>query len=89
MAGQPKPVRHVILDASFISDIDASAGAALSEVIGGLRDRNIELHIARAAIELQHRFDAVGLTETIGVDHVHTTVEAAVESCGEPPRTRG
>lgn len=87
--GAPKPVRHVILDASFISDIDASAGAALSEVIGGLRDRNIELHIARAAIELQHRFDAVGLTETIGVDHVHTTVEAAVESCGEPPRTRG
>ncbi len=52
--GAPKPVRHVILDASFISDIDASAEVALREVIAGLRERNIELHIAtsdrRAAV---------------------------------------
>ena len=30
--GAPKPVRHVVLDASFISDIDASAEEALREV---------------------------------------------------------
>ncbi len=79
--GAPKPVRHVILDASFVSDIDASAEVALREVIGGLRDRNIELHLARATVDLQKRLHEVGLTEYIGPGHFHGTVEAAVASC--------
>ncbi len=41
--GAPKPVHHVVLDASSISDVDASAEVALREVIDGLRGRNIEL----------------------------------------------
>jgi high affinity sulfate transporter 1 len=79
--GAPKPVRHVVLDASFISDIDASAEVAIREVITGLRERNIELHIARAALELRSRFDAVGLTDAIEADHFHATVDAAVQAC--------
>jgi sulfate permease, SulP family len=51
MDGAPKPVRDVVLDASFISDIDASTEVALREVIGGLGERNIELHVARATVE--------------------------------------
>ena len=78
--GAPKPVRHVVLDASFISDIDASAEGALREVIDGLLERNIELHVARAAVELRQRFDEVGLTETIGPEHFHGTISAAVEA---------
>ena len=80
--GAPKPVRHVILDASFISDIDASAEVALREMIGGLRERNIELHIARASAEIRQRLDEVGLTDDIGADHFHGTVAAAVTACG-------
>jgi sulfate permease, SulP family len=78
--GAPKPVRRVVLDASFISDIDASAEVALREVIEGLRERNIELHVARAAVELKQRLDEVGLTELIGGENFHGTVEAAVAS---------
>ena len=85
--GAPKPVRHVILDASFISDIDASAEVAMREVIGGLRDRNIELHLARATVELRQRLDEVGLTDAIGADHFHGTVTAAVDACRTSPRT--
>jgi high affinity sulfate transporter 1 len=79
--GAPKPVRHVVLDGSFISDIDASAGVALREVIDGLRERNIELHVARAAQELRLRLETVGLAEAIGTDHFHGTVSAAVDAC--------
>ena len=85
--GAPKPVRHVIVDASFISDIDASAEVALREVIAGLRERNIELHVARAAVELQQRFDDVGLTSVIGADHFHATVTAATDACRSSPRS--
>ena len=84
--GAPKPVRHVILDASFISDVDASAEVALREVIAGLRERNIEFHIARATAELQARFDVVDLTDAIGADHFHATVTAAVDACRVPHR---
>ena len=85
--GAPKPVRHVIVDASFISDIDASTEVALREVIGGLRSRNIELHVARATVELQQRLDDVGLTAVIGADHVHATVTAATDACRAAPRS--
>ena len=79
-------MRHVILDASFISGIDASAEVALREVIAGLRERNIELHIARATAELQSRFDLVDLTDAVGRDHFHATVTAAVDACRVPHR---
>jgi len=79
--GAPKPVRHVVLDGSFISDLDASAEVALREVLDGLRERNIELHVARAAQELRDRLDSVGLVEAIGADHFHGTVTAAVQAC--------
>jgi sulfate permease, SulP family len=79
--GAPKPVRHVVLDGSFISDLDASAEVALREVLDGLRERNIELHVARAAQELRERLDSVGLVEAIGADHFHGTVTAAVQAC--------
>ena len=80
--GAPKPVRHVVLDASFISDIDASAEVAIREVVDVLRERGIELHVARASMELRERFDEVGLTELVGADNFHGTVDAAVTRCG-------
>ena len=79
--GAPKPVRHVVLDASAISDIDASAEVALREVLDGLHERSIELHVARATDELRDRFDDVGLTKQIGPDRFHGTVTAAVMAC--------
>lgn len=85
--GAPKPVRHVILDASSISDIDASAEVALREMIGGLRERNIQLHIARASAEMRQRLDEVGLTDDIGVHHFHGTVTAAVDACPQSSDT--
>lgn len=85
--GAPKPVRHLVLDASFISDIDASAEVALREVIDGLRERNIELHVARATVELRERLAAVDLTDLIGVEHFHGTVASAVDTCAGPTAT--
>lgn len=86
--GAPRPVRHVVLDASFISDIDASAEVAVREVIDGLRERNIELHVARATVELRQLLDEVELSDAIGADHFHGTVAAAVEAPAPDPGPR-
>jgi SulP family sulfate permease len=85
--GAPKPIHDVVLDASFISDIDASAEVALREIIDGLRQRNIELHLARAAVELRDRLAAVDLDTAIGPHHFHGTVTAAVAACTRPTDT--
>ena len=85
--GAPRPVHHVVLDGSFISDVDASAEEALREIIDGLRERNIELHVARAAVELRNRLEAVGLADAVGADHFHGTVTAAVDACLPAPDT--
>jgi sulfate permease, SulP family len=84
--GAPKPVHHVIVDASSISDIDASGQVALREVVGGLRERNISLSVARATVELRLQLDRVGLTEAIGPGNFHGTV-AAADACDPPTGT--
>ena len=89
--GAPKPVRDVVLNVPATSDIDASAEVVFGEVLDGLHERSLELHVARATDELRARFDEVGLTEEIGPDHFHGTVAAAVMACqgtpGEPANT--
>lgn len=82
--GAPKPVRHVVLDASAISGIDASAVDAVAEVHAGCRARNITMEIAGATTDLRQRFDETGLTDIIGADHFHPTVAAAVEATSQP-----
>lgn len=86
--GAPKPVRHLILDAAMISEIDASAVGAVREVQAGLRSRNITFDVARATEELHEQFDQTGLSELIGVEHFYPTVKAAVEAAAaaeQPP----
>ena len=78
--GAPKPVRHVVLDATALSGVDASSVDALTEVHAGLLARNITFEIAHATSELRARFDATGLSEVFGVDHYFPTVRSAVES---------
>ena len=68
-----------------MSDIDASSEVALREVIAGLGERNIELHLARSTVELRRRLDDVGLIDALGADHLHSTVSAAVDACRLPP----
>ena len=85
--GAPKPVGHLILDATMISGIDASAVGAITEVRTGLHSRNITFEVAHATDELREQFDQTGLTGVVGAEHFHGTVAAAVRACAPPPRS--
>ena len=83
--GAPKPVGHLVLDATMISGIDASAVGAISEVRTGLHSRNITFEVAHATDELREQFAQTGLTSLIGAEHFHGTIAAAVQACAPPP----
>ena len=89
--GAPKPVHHLVLDATSISGIDASAVGAIHEVLTGLHGRNITFEIARSTDELRavrrHRPDRSDRARAL-LRTVAAAVEASVRPKGspEPPR---
>jgi len=85
--GAPKPVGHLILDATMISGINASAVGAIREVRTGLHSRNITFEVAHPTDELREQLDQTGLTSEIGAEHIHGTIEAAVQACAPQPRS--
>lgn len=73
-------MRHVVLDASAVSGIDASAAGAIAEGHAGCLARSIILEVARATLGLRVRFDQTGITELLGPEQFHPTVTAAVDN---------
>lgn len=79
--GAPPPVRWLIFDASATSDIDASAQAAMDEIVRGLRSEGVGFAVARAPRSLVTRLDSVGLSDHIGRQNFYSTVMLAVDGC--------
>ena len=89
--GAPPPVRWLVFDASATSDIDASAQAALHEVVRGLAGQGIGFAVARAPGSLMDSMTDVGLADFIGLENFYSTVGLAVTGCSrrvEHPLTR-
>lgn len=81
IAGAPTPTRWLVFDAQFVNDVDASGAEAVEQLYGQLRARDVHFVVARLEDHARRRFDATGLTELIGPEHFHPTVEAAVRAC--------
>jgi len=81
IAGAPTPTRWLVFDAQFVNDVDASGAEAVEQLCAQLAGRDVRFVVARLEDHAQHRFDATGLTDLIGADHFHPTVEAAVRAC--------
>jgi len=73
-------VKAVVLHAGPIHAVDSSAMHVLQDVISDLRSHNIELHIAEAKGPLRDKLARTGLTDVIGQDHFHLSVDAAVNA---------
>jgi SulP family sulfate permease len=80
LAMEEQPVRHVIVDARAIPDIDVTAAEELIRYITTLRGRGIGFTIAKAHLPLRESAIAMGLTEWISdmayTDHLENTVAA-------------
>jgi SulP family sulfate permease len=68
LARRPK-LRHLIIDAKGINDLDASGVEAFEKLATQLQDQGIQLHIARAKQQMLDIFERAGVVERIGADH--------------------
>lgn len=72
------PLHTVIIEAASINRLDSSAAAALHELHGWLRDRNIVLRFAGVKGPVRDMMQRTGLWQRLGEDHFHFTVHDAV-----------
>ena len=78
----------VLLDASAISYMDASAEAGLTSLIQSLKERQIRFEIASVVGPVRDALFRTGLIEEIGTSNVFLTLDEAIESSnGKSSRT--
>jgi sulfate permease, SulP family len=87
-AAHPEGLRAIVLDGSGVNDLDASAEAALAELVQEYGERGIEIHLADMKGPVRDVLVRSGLWAALG-DRVHTDVHSAVDSITGVPRPAG
>ena len=67
---QTPPVRELLVHAGAVPHLDTTAATMLKELIGELRESDIELAFARATTGLVHDMERNGIVELVGEDAV-------------------
>ena len=76
-------VNRVLLDASAISHIDASATQGLSDLVQTLDEKQVEVMIAGLVGPVRDSLHKTGLLQEIGEEHIFLTLNDALESLGQ------
>ena len=79
--GAAGSVSWLVFDAEAMTHVDSTGLAELEQLTEDLRRDEITLVVARLKAAMQEQFDEAGLTEKIGRERFHPTVEAAVHAC--------
>lgn len=87
-ATRGEPLRAVVLDGKGIGDVDASADAALHEVLDAYRNRGIDLWLAGFHGPVLDVLDRSGFLEKLGRDRVVRRVHDAVTALTAPQPIR-
>lgn len=76
--GAPSHVRHIVVDAGAITDLDYAAGRTVRTLIHDLDDRGTKLIIARANQFLRADLTRHGITALLGEDRIFATLHEGV-----------
>jgi len=72
------PVRWLLINAEAIVDIDSTAAATLQVLLGTLRQRGIQLALARVKQNLRGTLERAGLVDQLGSQWIFPTIGSAV-----------
>jgi SulP family sulfate permease len=79
LAGEPQPT-GVVLDCEDIPFVDSEGSAQLGEIARLARDNGIALRLARVKPAVVEVLVRDGTLDTIGADHIHDSLNQAVEA---------
>jgi sulfate permease, SulP family len=79
IAALPEPCRYLVIEAHGVIDIDYSGSQMFQKVIAELRERGIDVAVARMSSErAEQAAQRTGLIAALGADHVFRSVEEAI-----------
>jgi SulP family sulfate permease len=82
---QDPPLKLIVIEANALVEIDYTGATVLDELIGRLRDRGVDVAIARLeSVRAQESFARLGLFALIGRDHVFRSVQEAIDALAGP-----
>jgi sulfate permease, SulP family len=76
-------LRRIVLDASGVNHLDATADHELRKLAGRYRGRGIALSLVNVNDDVRTVMDASGLTELVGVEHFFATDADAIADLAE------
>ncbi|MGH2515635.1 MAG: SulP family inorganic anion transporter [Ktedonobacterales bacterium] len=74
------PLRAVLLDLETSSTLDTSSADMLAELADELKTMGIALALARVRTPVRTMLELTGLTDTLGKNRIHASIEAGVET---------
>jgi SulP family sulfate permease len=81
-AADKPQVKAVVLIASAINDIDASALDMLAGVVQDLKRQGVALHLTDVKGPVMDKLASSGFVETLGRDHIHLSAHEAMKALG-------
>jgi MFS superfamily sulfate permease-like transporter len=75
-------LRHLVVDAGAITDLDYSAARTIGELIETLRARGVAVIFGRVNRFLRNDMDRHGLTRVLGASNVFDTLHEALAAAG-------
>jgi SulP family sulfate permease len=82
IAKAPSPVRHFVIDAAALTDIDFSAARTFHDLLGELREKQIEVVIGRVSANLRADLEQHALVEALGAEKIFSTLHEALAAVG-------
>ncbi|SAK72927.1 sulfate transporter [Caballeronia glebae] len=81
----PDELRHFVIDAGAITDLDYSAARTIGELVETLRTRGVVVIFGRVSRFLRNDMDRHGLTHVLGVSNMYDTLHEALAAVGVSP----
>jgi sulfate permease, SulP family len=84
IVSEEPPARLIVIEANALVEIDYTGATVFAALIGRLRDRGVDIAVARLeSVRAQESFARLGLFALIGRDHVFRSVQEAIDALGE------
>ncbi|HET6666758.1 MAG TPA: sodium-independent anion transporter, partial [Intrasporangium sp.] len=77
---QAESPRGVVLDCEGINFLDSQGSATIDDLLVLCRQADVTLRLARVKPGVRAVLEREGVTERLGVDHIHGNVHRAVEA---------